>query len=76
MRLINAKYQVTELNIRTIIKFFRVLYKNISPIRFEIIETNKTYQFKFYILKSHLTSVERYWIKSKIKKYIKHDEDA
>ena len=43
MRMINAKYPITELNINNIIK------SNLSP-------------------------VERYWLKSKIKKFIKYED--
>lgn len=74
MRMINAKYPITELNINNIIKFFRVIYRNLPLIRFEIIETNRTFQFKFHIIKSNLSSVERYWLKSKIKKFIKYED--
>lgn len=72
--MINAKYPITELNMNNILKFFRVLYRNLPSIRFEIIETNRTYQFKFHIIKSNLSVVERYWLKSKIKKFIKYED--
>lgn len=78
MRMINAKYQITKLklNINNIIKFFRIIYRyrNLPSIRFEIIETKSTFQFKFYIIKSNLSPVERYWLKSKIKKFIKYED--
>lgn len=73
--MINTKYPITELNVmNNILKFFRVLYRNLPSIRFEIIETNRTYQFKFHIIKSNLSVVERYWLKSKIKKFIKYED--
>lgn len=74
MRMINAKYPITELNINNILKFFRIIYRNLPLIRFEIIETNRTFQFKFHIIKSNLSQVERYWLKSKIKKFIKYED--
>lgn len=72
--MINAKFPITELNVNNILKFFRVLYRNLPSIRFEIIETYHTYQFKFHITKSNLSVVERYWLKSKIKKFIKYED--
>ena len=33
-----------------IIKFFRIIYRNLPSIRFEIIETRSTFQFKFHIM--------------------------
>nr|DAW70337.1 MAG TPA: hypothetical protein [Caudoviricetes sp.] len=74
MRMINAKYPITELNINNILKFFRIIYRNLPSIRFEIIETKSTFQFKFHIIKSNLSPVERYWLKSKIKKFIKYED--
>lgn len=56
--MINAKYPITELNINNILKFFRIIYRNLPSIRFEIIETNRTFQFKFHIIKSNLSQVE------------------
>ena len=72
--MINAKFPITELNVNNILKFFRVLYRNLPSIRFEIIETYHTYPFKFHIPKSNLSVVERYWLKSKIKKFIKYED--
>ena len=31
-------------------------------------------EFKFHIIKSNLSPVERYWLKSKIKKFIKYED--
>ena len=73
--MINVKYQITELNINNIIKFFRIIYRNLPSIRFEIIETKSTLQpITFHIIKSNLSPVERYWLKSKIKKFIKYED--
>lgn len=72
--MINVKYQITELNINNIIKFFRIIYQNLPLIRFKIIETKSTFQFKFHIIKSNLSPIERYWLKSKIKKFFKYED--
>lgn len=40
MRLINYKLKVTELNLIGILKLFRLVFKNIPGIRFEIVCRN------------------------------------
>ena len=73
MRLIKYKLKVTELNLIGILKLFRLVFKNIPGIRFEIVETHTSFQLKFMLVKSKLSRVERFWLRSKLKTFIRHE---
>lgn len=73
IRLISAKYEVNPVNIRKILNLLSSIYRQVPKVRFEIIENETRYQFKFVILKSRLSVLEKYWIKKKLKRFIQDD---
>lgn len=65
MRIIN--YKITHLGPRTFKKSFKILRKALLELslynwRFELVETKKTYQIRFHITKSKLSSIENSWL--------------
>lgn len=73
MRLINIKTQVKKANLPTILIFVKQICLQVPRFKFEIIETEHTFQFKFYLLKSRISPIEKYWLKKRIKKFIHED---
>lgn len=53
MRMINTKVPVKKSNLKVILDFTKAICLQVPRLRFEIIETEHTYQFKFYLLRSH-----------------------
>lgn len=51
----------------------RMINTKVPRLRFEIIETEHTYQFKFYLLKSKVSPIENYWLRKRIKKFINEE---
>ena len=49
IRLISAKYEVNPVNIRKILNLLSSIYRQVPKVRFEIIENETRYQFKFVI---------------------------
>lgn len=65
MRIIN--YKITHLGPRSFKQSLKIIRKALLELslyrwRFELVETNKTYQFRFYITKSKLSKVESSWL--------------
>ena len=50
--MINTKVPVKKSNLKVILDFTKAICLQVPRLRFEIIETEHTYQFKFY-LRSH-----------------------
>lgn len=73
MKLINTKVPVNEVNLKTCLNLIRIICLKVTRFRFEIIETEHTYQFKFYLPKSKASPIERYWLKRRVKRFI-HEE--
>lgn len=65
MRIIN--YKIIHLSPKTFKKSLNILRKALLGLslynwRFELVETKKTYQVRFYITKSNLSRVENSWL--------------
>lgn len=76
MRMINTKVPVKKSNLKVILDFTKALCLQVPRLRFEIIEiieTENTYQFKFYLLKSKISPIENYWLRKRIKKFINEE---
>lgn len=78
MRMINTKVPVKKSNLKVILDFTKAICLQVPRLRFEIIETEhtyqfKTYQFKFYLLKSKISPIENYWLRKRIKKFINEE---
>lgn len=67
MRMINTKVPVKKSNLKVILDFTKAI------CLFEIIETEHTYQFKFYLLKSKISPIKNYWLRKRIKKFINEE---
>ena len=76
MRMINTKVPVKKSNLKVILDFTKAICLQVPRLRFEIIEiieTENTYQFKFYLLKSKISPIENYWLRKRIKKFINEE---
>lgn len=79
MRMINTKVvPVKKSNLKVILDFTKAICSKaiclqVPRLRFEIIETEHTYQFKFYLLKSKISPIENYWLRKRIKKFINEE---
>lgn len=49
MRMINTKVPVKKSNLKVILDFTKAICLQVPRLRFEIIETEHTYQFKLFI---------------------------
>lgn len=65
MRMINTKVPVKKSNLKVILDFTKAICLQVPRLRFEIIETEHTYQFKFYLLKSKISPIEELLVKEK-----------
>lgn len=74
MRLINSKIRIKSSNLIDILKFLKLVCNTVPKVRFELIETNNTFQLKFNLVKSRLTKPELFWLKCFIKKFIENHE--
>lgn len=70
MRMINTKVPVKKSNLKVILDFTKAICLQVPRLRFEIIETEHTYQFKFY---SKISPIENYWLRKRIKKFINEE---
>ena len=69
MRMINTKVPVKKSNLKVILDFTKAICLQVPRLRFEIIETEHTYQFK----KSKISPIENYWLRKRIKKFINEE---
>lgn len=69
MRMINTKVPVKKSNLKVILDFTKAICLQVPRLRFEIIETEHTYQFKFYLF----SPIENYWLRKRIKKFINEE---
>lgn len=70
MGMINTKVPVKKSNLKVILDFTKAICLQVPRSRFEIIETEHTYQFK---LKSKISPIENYWLRKRIKKFINEE---
>lgn len=73
MRMINTKVPVKKSNLKVILDFTKAICLQVPRLKFEIIETEHTYQFKFYLSKSKISPIENYWLRKRIKKFINEE---
>ena len=69
MRMINTKVPVKKSNLKVILDFTKAICLQVPRLRFEIIETEHTYQ----LLKSKISPIENYWLRKRIKKFINEE---
>lgn len=66
--MINTKVPVKKSNLKVILDFTKAICLQVPRLRFEIIETEHTYQ-----LKSKISPIENYWLRKRIKKFINEE---
>lgn len=65
MKMINTKVPIKKSNLKVILDFTKALCLQVPRLKFEIIETEHTYQFKFKLLKSKISPIGNYWLRKK-----------
>lgn len=71
MRLLNTKFNLTNLYLRDITRMIRVMVRNILHVRVAIVETKNCFSIQIYLIKSRMNKVEIDWLRSKFKKLSK-----